>query len=686
MKEKNTATKNKTSKTITLEEWKQLTAKGATLDNAIDALLRFVVTMNNVEKGEEKNSKRERDMEKVLDFFDVYNTFGEEAVVPVPALDLVLKKYIREIPSPLLVAVAGVCYKNVSNNLEAVLIIVKELVARKDIEAQIAFSNIYLKSLEYYDAGHRVWGSTVQDQLTEIYFPKFASTALVPLLSTSKKDLLSPVGDGMDVLFVPALKGSRLLSQKSLKQLEKSFLEYCTFCLLNGKEEHLLTLINSVRKYFSSTFQKLVSLHVATSVRRIEALKILKAGKHTSALEKVLMSFGNTITIEDYFAIRNQSGLLSLVQVKVSFEALKHYFDFYVAYLMSESAPKQFDDIVLITKLLSDYCEESRPYIVSAYAAYSKKYKGDDSWSTMFEKTLYQFLLDDSFEVAGAHVAPALRVATEARNVEMNVVLSEVMSSYIAEIVTNKDPSSSIYKNFISILKKNKITIRFESLGESLTSVDVSKKYIALLPYISMSKDDQDNFYAKYCSLLIQNNEWKLLSALLPSIAIKKNGKFVLSEIVSGGFADGVASGGLGDNNFLKKCLACLTTVQLDSYNSERVLAQLLGMAVNDNNTKVALELIGIIPKKITWNILAYNLACYYAKTKNKKKLISTAKLAISLGKKPQQFLIDKDFESYADDFDFIDAIDAMSQSTLEDNREVAQTLVSKSESKRSNK
>ncbi len=55
-----------------------------------------------------------------------------------------------------------------------------------------------------------------------------------------------------------------------------------------------------------------------------------------------------------------------------------------------------------------------------------------------------------------------------------------------------------------------------------------------------------------------------------------------------------------------------------------------------------------------TNEILLYNLACYYASVQNTSAMFQSIKLALKQGKKPEQFLLDKDFESYWNDDDFL--------------------------------
>lgn len=56
-------------------------------------------------------------------------------------------------------------------------------------------------------------------------------------------------------------------------------------------------------------------------------------------------------------------------------------------------------------------------------------------------------------------------------------------------------------------------------------------------------------------------------------------------------------------------------------------------------------------------DVLIYNLACYYAVQQQKTNMLEATARAIQLGKKPEQFMADTDFENYWDDSEFLAVI-----------------------------
>lgn len=103
----------------------------------------------------------------------------------------------------------------------------------------------------------------------------------------------------------------------------------------------------------------------------------------------------------------------------------------------------------------------------------------------------------------------------------------------------------------------------------------------------------------------------------------------------------------------------------------------MIGLEVRRKDKKKLKKLLALVPDDVSFDILAYNLACYYAtksesditsKNKNKSKtnksnasnkdiMLKYIKKSMELGTSGQQFLDDTDFDAYLDDIDFKTAI-----------------------------
>ncbi|WP_108869173.1 ankyrin repeat domain-containing protein [Aquimarina aquimarini] len=150
----------------------------------------------------------------------------DEELVTTPILDEFLQKHMSALSSSSLVHVFKMTLQNIYFNFEATSLVVEEIIKRKDLEAQIAIIDQFFEACEYYDAGHRFWSSTNQDELIDTFFPKFESEALLKLLKNISRDMLH--SDEMDGLFIHALHNTddKDIQQKILDILEAYKKEY----------------------------------------------------------------------------------------------------------------------------------------------------------------------------------------------------------------------------------------------------------------------------------------------------------------------------------------------------------------------------------------------------------------------------------------------------------------------------
>jgi len=72
--------------------------------------------------------------------------------------------------------------------------------------------------------------------------------------------------------------------------------------------------------------------------------------------------------------------------------------------------------------------------------------------------------------------------------------------------------------------------------------------------------------------------------------------------------------------------------------------------------------LLGQALSEVGYARLFYNLACYQAKHGKRKLFLDYSKRALDLGKKPNQFLKDSDFEAYWQDEEFLNLLNSASE------------------------
>ncbi len=111
--------------------------------------------------------------------------------------------------------------------------------------------------------------------------------------------------------------------------------------------------------------------------------------------------------------------------------------------------------------------------------------------------------------------------------------------------------------------------------------------------------------------------------------------------------------------NFEEVCKVArhLPRLVLSSHSLERVLAQAIPSAIHSGDEEVKELCLKLAPKEVTWDILAFNLACLCALRGDKPALLQYTRRAIVLGKPKAEFLDDSDFKAYLRDPEFLEAL-----------------------------
>jgi Leucine-rich repeat (LRR) protein len=113
-----------------------------------------------------------------------------------------------------------------------------------------------------------------------------------------------------------------------------------------------------------------------------------------------------------------------------------------------------------------------------------------------------------------------------------------------------------------------------------------------------------------------------------------------------------------GEYEILKRFARQLHKLPIQGRPLERMLAQLVAVTIVDSDPDGYRALAPLIPPTVTWDILAYNLACKAAKDADRGNTFKYTGRALELGKSPDQFLEDADFEAFAEDPEFVALLD----------------------------
>lgn len=177
-------------------------------------------------------------------FFDIETE--EEEITEIEILDQAIQKHIKNVSDTCLTTIFGMSFKSAYDNYNATLLVLEEIISRKNRSTQKKVIKQFYKACEYYDAGHRYWGFTVQDQLIDNFFPQFTSEALYQLLKKASTDLLnSQGGDQMDELFVPAFENTTDFDLQ--KKIIKVFFQYEEEARTYFGKEYFDTILNQIQ-------------------------------------------------------------------------------------------------------------------------------------------------------------------------------------------------------------------------------------------------------------------------------------------------------------------------------------------------------------------------------------------------------------------------------------------------------
>jgi hypothetical protein len=648
--------KNNTS--ITLSEFVDLTKEGAALESVVDALTKFVATVEPTDAAIAGDTQSKKDTsERVFTFFQLDSkNYSNTKLVEIESLDGALTRHAHDIPSSLLVAIVGACFKNVSDNFSAILIATAELIRRNDVDGENGVINAYYKATAYYDAGHRLFANTVQDQLIDTYFSQFKTDALVSLLATDSMDFLSSDGgDMMDALFVPAFKGSGSASQETITKLEEAFMNYLEHCILYYDATYIQELLDEVLPHMSQHLKEKV-LARNEAVKRRGELKVTLEGKHdTATIEALCMELGSTIMYEDFEFMK--LAFNAAITEELSYEALEHYFTFYVASLTRNGTTNVFKNDNLLVALIHKNFEKSLLLIREATTNFYKEYPKSGAWRTSLDTVLATVLRDEMIVIDGKRFNEVFLLAYDVTKETKEELMTRVLTLLVLSVVSTEDENSLLFKALKVILKKKLYPVDIDKPHVEFKSLQAYSCMVQLLPSLKLKKNITDKLYQNFFDLMFEDQDWKLFEKYLPLFSKEKDGMILIEEGASKAFATIIGENIEREDSFPQDCYERFKKLQLTPEEHERVLAQFIGLAVNNNDTEKLDTLIARIPKVITWDILAYNMACYYAHKKDKKNLLKMAKRSIELEKESYQFMEDPDFEEYKTDPEFLEAI-----------------------------
>ncbi len=138
--------------------------------------------------------------------------------------------------------------ESMGDSYEITIIVIEEAIRRKSIELQHTISGQFIKCQNYYDAGHRFFGSTVQDQLIDTFFKKFEEEALAHVLLNTNPQMFrtGSGGDDMAPLFYDYFH--KATDEETINQVLDIFIQYILDDLKYTDESETTELLQQIKK------------------------------------------------------------------------------------------------------------------------------------------------------------------------------------------------------------------------------------------------------------------------------------------------------------------------------------------------------------------------------------------------------------------------------------------------------
>ncbi|MFM2357655.1 MAG: hypothetical protein RJA61_392, partial [Candidatus Parcubacteria bacterium] len=346
----------------------------------------------------------------------------------------------------------------------------------------------------------------------------------------------------------------------------------------------------------------------------LEGVRLDLSGGDIEKISKIVMGLGDVYSFQDYVTLK--SSISPVLNEGLSFEVLEHFLRFYVDYLIFREGKSYFGASSEVAFLLKKDSARANTLITEVFTKFSNQYPGSDSFEDAFDN-----VLEDVFMTVGGDRTNTLYVTTlslihTVTKKETQVILQNsarlLFSMLISQGVEKSD--TVLYKNFYALVQEVKIPMDIKSVcNSSFVNTFNMERILPFLDYIAEDEKGKATFYAYYLQKAVQEAEFDLAETLLSHVGEKQEEYVVLTKETSALFAEAVAFLAVSQGDEAKECFSLFKKIKLQPIDTERVLAQFIGLAVNQNDQEWVEEMITLLPEKITWGVLAYNLACYFA-------------------------------------------------------------------------
>lgn len=591
---------------ITQEEWEKRDRNEVSKKKTTpEEIIKFLENKNSSLIELEKAINAINDIETV---FNVSKHDVDDSTLAIEILDTAVSNNISKLSDETLQKIISFSFsdQSMSDSYEVTIIAVNEIIKRKSIKGQEHVVKAFLNCCEYYDAGHRFYGATVQDQLIDDLFPNFELAPLVELILNVEDSLLHPeYGDNMSPLYAHAF--SKMSDTSNYEPLLIAHLT--SFVFENITEESIIEMLDEIlESEIMESSKKIIETLKNTASVTNAGLK----GESVTYFEKMLQEVDKSIPFNIFANFDLEEVFKELPLHEVSYNNLQNIFTSLIS--SEETSINQATTQTVKVLFLLD------------------------------ESKLKDYLIDSSnkSETIKQRLINILKVGvskTEEDYINKNLYKEfAVTNRYLLLGKSEEDIKKELAEKKAILLKKELAAKQKNELNEAFNK--------------SLKKVDND-FFINESQEIISNELLSDYSFDMASFTTK----LLINSLQHGDF--------ISAKNVVLNYAEKLLPIVGPSHKQDDVASNAIVLAIMAKDEDVSsLVFEKILPKDfkatdISNEILAFNLSCFYAYNKDKKRMLPMIKQSLNLGKNPKQFKTDTDFSVFWEDQDFIEVLNS---------------------------
>ncbi|HWV15105.1 MAG TPA: hypothetical protein VN030_06705 [Cellvibrio sp.] len=247
------------------------------------------------------------------DFFQV--EAGElEEITSLPALDEFITRHIKSLRNETLENIFSMTFRSIDcDHFKATLLVLDEVVARRDIALQKRIFDAFLCAMEKEFEEYIYSQNTLYTQVKGHYFPQFSSHSLIYLLE--KADIFELISSGclqLDTLFLPALQNTE--DDAVYKKLIEILFDYKAKSDNAVGEESFAELITDLLAHTSGRVRALLASQYQVSQQENSTTSLLRNCTEAD-LPRIIGMLGAEISSEQWQEFG--SGILQIMNKTV---------------------------------------------------------------------------------------------------------------------------------------------------------------------------------------------------------------------------------------------------------------------------------------------------------------------------------------------------------------------------------